>query len=243
MKVLKIPLQLRAASLTLLFSVILIAIEVVIADHAPWWKLPLPLIFYWSGGCFLISASLCLWIVTGKKWSYFLVCVFFVSWILLSLMIAIRTGNPTLGFYTLFIMIFAMFELILLRVELRKVFFYPGVRWYQSFPKPIPGLCCLIQRGDRVQEFKVSKIDSEGAFVYISKSEKLPREFNFLLNRVNSSLEIVFKFRTKEIKCNGQPISIIEYGKGVGLQFTHLNLDTYKEICDFVSVLSAEGYA
>ena len=54
--------------------------------------------------------------------------------------------------------------------------------------------------------------------------------------------ELVFKFRERQIKCQGVPVRSFGTGVGVGLQFSKVLPDARKDLGDFVELLRGEGY-
>jgi len=241
MIVLSVPLRLRLSVSALFLCIPLIAIEVIIATRAPWWKLPYRNITYWSLTFALICVPLSVWLVSAKKWAFTLSVVLSGAWIFASAWAALRMQYPPLGFFTIFLLFFWVVELSWLKTELERSFFDPQMGWFQGLPKPIPGLRCQLGVGERVVDLRVSRIDRDGVFVFSQVEGGKPSSvLSSLLER--RKLEMTFHFRDRQIACQGTPTLSIGMGIGAGIQFLWVSADLKKEIGDFVEVLRGEGY-
>ncbi len=241
MTVISVPLGLRFATLTLFLSIPFIAIEVVIVTQAPWWNLPYRSMGYWSLAYALICIPISIWLWSAKRSAYSIVVVLSVVWIVVSAWTAIKTRYPALGFFVIFLLGFFCLVLPWIRNEMNRSFFNPQLMWYQSLPKPIPGLKCQLANGEKVLDLRVSRIDIDGAFIFSSDDQ---RRISTFLASVNSgkTLEMLFRFRDCQVSCNGNPILLVGKGVGVGVQFIELSADLRKEVGDFVEMLRGGGY-
>lgn len=242
MNVIFVPVRLKLSAILLLFSVPLVALEVIIASRAPWWKLPYDEIVYWSLIFIAICLPLCLWLVSAKRWAFFLTSLFAVGWIFISLCLGVLLHHPTLEFFTLFLSVFLGGELFWLKLELQRSFLDPQLKWYQGLPKSIAGLKCILVSNEKGLDLSVSRMDSDGAFLFISEKDikLLPALATFLEERL---LNLTFDLQGYRICCKGMPTAIAWEGKGVGIRFCRNSSDQKKEIGDFLEILHGKGYA
>ena len=240
MVVLRVPRRLRASAMVLFFSVVLTAIQVMIEARAPWWRLPYSSMVYWSITCALIGIPLYSWLLSGKRWAYHLTVCLSVLWIISSGWISIQTRNPSLGFFTLSLMTYFLFALLWLRFETNKSFFNPQICWYQSLPRPIHGLTCQVRTGKQPFDYRVSRIDEEGTFIY-SNVKDPALSVGYLMNQARPGFDLVFNFRDQKIECRGLPILALGEGRGLGLQFMEMTADQKKDVGDFIENLRVQG--
>jgi hypothetical protein len=241
MIVITVPYRLKLAASALFLCIPLIALEVMIANRASWWNLPYRSIGYWSLAFTLICIPLSAWIVGARRWAYPLAVLLVGLWVISSTWVSIRMRYPPLGFFTLFLSGFFVVELLWLKFELGRSFFDPQMSWYKGLPKPIPGLKCHLAWGDSRIELRVSRIDSEGAFVFTQvEFEKTIPVLTTLSGK--NKLEVSFSFRNHQVNCFGRPTLAIHRGLGLGIQFFDVSPDLHKEIGDFVEILKGEGY-
>lgn len=240
MKVLIVPGRLRMFALLLLSSVLWIALEVALQARAPWWKLPFLAMAYWSIAVSLIFIPFVIWILNGKKWALNLFGLFSLGWIFASVFLTFQSKNPSLGFFTIFLIAFLFFEWVGLKRELQKSFFDPQVYWYQSLPLAIRGLNCRAAILEQSLQFRVSRMDTEGAFVFVS-SQTTPASLEGFYKKAGKGLPFIFQFKNRQMKCQARSIFTIEQGKGVGIQFIQMTADQKKDLGDFVEILRGEG--
>jgi hypothetical protein len=225
----------------LLLAVPAIAIQTVIVTRAPWWKLPLHTMEIWAGALAVVMLPLSLWLQGGRRWALTVGTGLAISWVAISAWLAIRAKQPSLGFFTLFLVVFFSGVLSWLDRELGRSFFDPQIRWFQQLPKPVPGLTCEIARlGAKTatpETYRVSRIDEEGAFLF---RERIPERHKGFTRKDRLSLK--FSFREYQIEALGVPVRDLRGGWGVGVQFKGLKADTFKDIGDFVEVLRGEGH-
>jgi hypothetical protein len=258
MNVISIPFRLRVAAGILFFCVPLIALEVIIVNRVPWWNLPTRKIGYWCLAFSLICIPLVIWLLQAKRWTFYVIGVFMSTWLIASAVLAIRMHYPTLGFYSLMLTLIFGAEWMWLRYELTRSYIDPQLAWYQSLPKPIPGLKCDIQYEKKVFPLRVSRIDTDGVFVF-SDPTKLAgpkgstgKEDAVLSGYLQSKrLGLDFRFREHRLSCSGATIVAMgspvqpNEGFGMGIQFLFDSSnasDLKKEISDFIELLRGEGY-
>jgi hypothetical protein len=245
MIVTSVPWRLRFAVSSLFFSVLWIALEVIIVNRSGWWNLPWLAMGYWAFSFLLICVPLVTWLLGANRWAYYLTLVLSVTWVLVSGVLAYRMTSTAMGFFVLSLGAYLFGILSWLRFELSRSFFNPQVTWYQGLPKPIPGLKCKLVAGSQSTEVRVSYMDREGVFVF---SSDILKNFSLSLNQFLSqkkprkNLELVFQYRDSKMSCEGTPTLLMERGAGVGIRFRNLSPDLQKEIGDFIERLRGEGY-
>jgi hypothetical protein len=123
-----------------------------------------------------------------------------------------------------------------------RSFFDPQLRWYQGLPRPIPGLKCRLPGASPKSDFRVSRLDGDGAFIYVETEGTL--KFSDL-----PESEMIFSFRDRQVRCRGVPVRSLAKGAGfageagAGFQFRGMPPDSRKELGDFVEILRGEGHA
>jgi hypothetical protein len=213
----------------------------VVATRAPWWNLPYRKIALWSLSAILIYLPISIWLSQGRKWAIGVCAAFSAVWCLGSVWTAVRLQHPLLGYYTVILLLYFSAVIAWLRHEISRSFFDPQLKWYQGLPRPIPGLYCELVLGDRKADFRVSRIDREGAFLF-SEGRKGEEILPLELARLGGKPDLVFHFRDRELKCQGHAMRVLSEGLGVGLQFVGLTPDVRKQMGDFVELLQGEGY-
>jgi hypothetical protein len=245
MGVISIPPGLRLATMLYLLCVPLAALETVIAARAPWWRLPYDRITLWSTAVALLCLPQAAWLARGRPWALKLSAAFSLLWCTLSGWFALRTENSNLGFFTLGLTLFLGGILIWIRRELSRSYFDPAMAWYQGLPMPIPGLTCELVHGDITEEFSVSRVDRDGAFLF-HRNILGPTGETSLEGPtwMDAYVELRFRFRDRDVRCTATPVRALEreQGMGAGFRFANPSADTRKEIGDFVEHLRGEGY-
>ena len=237
MRVLHVPPRLRVSTALICFCVPLAALEVVISSRVPWWRLPYKVIGFWSLTAFLLSCPLCFWLLQGKKWAFQFFAAFGLTWVVASASMAMRFKHPPLGFFAIFLACYFGTLLYWLMNELKQTYFDPQLKWYQGLPKPIPGLRCRITlAGTKTREdFRVSRIDQQGVFVFSDRSVQEGFESP-------GSARLELSFRDREVICEGLPMVALTRGRAVGFRFQAMTPDLNKKLGDFVENLRGEGY-
>ncbi|OFZ20193.1 MAG: hypothetical protein A2X94_09845 [Bdellovibrionales bacterium GWB1_55_8] len=239
MKLVSAPAGLRLALATLFLCVPMAAVEVVIAVSAPWWRLP------WVSMAAAAVAAFCAWLVVlglamrTHRWTVPVVSGFTVIWFASTALYAFSTRNSGLSFFSALILMFAAASAFWIRRELDRSFLDPELRWYQGLPRPIGGLSCVLFAGDKQHPCRVSRLDSEGAFIYSDlKGDAGITEFLGEPKKV----QLRFGFRGCDFQCSGFPIALLAQGFGAGFQFRDLSPDHRKDLGDFIELLRGEGY-
>jgi hypothetical protein len=96
--------------------------------------------------------------------------------------------------------------------------------------------------GERRAGFQVCNLDRDGAYLFVADNAEVA---DFLPNESgnNEKMDLVFRFRDREIRCAGTPVSRLSRAAGGGFQFRGLSPDAQKDIGDFIETLRGEGYA
>ena len=236
MKVVSLPPRLRLAAASLLLSVPLAAWQTVVSARAPWWKLPYASIGLWSGVVAAICLPVVYWIWRGRRRALGGIAAFGGLWCILSAWVTVRTGAPGLGFFTLFLCAYWLSVGFWIHLEMGQTFFDPGLRWYESLPKPLPGLRCELKQDTFASEFRVSRLDSSGVFLF-AQAESCTGL------RPGKTAELVLHYRDRQVTCTGFPIRILDQNAGAGIRFSGMTADARKSLGDFVEILRGEGHA
>lgn len=241
MGVISSPLRLKMAALALALCALLAALQVAIHAGTPWWKLPLARMGLFSAGAAAVLVPLSWLMVRGNLRAARAVHSVLAAWAIFSGLVALAGGSVPLGFFAIFqILVFGGLSLWV-ETELSRSFVNPGMRWYQGLPAPIPSLQCEIQgeRADSRREFRVARMDREGAYVF-------QRADGMLDLRRRGPREMVFRLRDHEIRCVGVPVGYFDRGSstgaGVGFRFSGMTADRRKDLGDFIEALQGEGY-
>src|SRR5262249_43020387 len=144
-----------------------------------------------------------LWLQRGRRWALSLGTFLAVLWVAISAWLAIRMRQPSLGFFTLFLVVFFSGVLCLLGRGVGRSFFGPEIRWFQQLPKPLPGLSCEVAiaggKSPRWEKYRVSRIDEEGVFLFRDQ------EGGLVFSR-KDRLALKFAFRNRQVEAFGIPV-------------------------------------
>ena len=236
-----VPVRLRVAIGLIFLSIPWVLLEIALVARAPWWKLPVRSMTYWGLIFMLVCIPLSVWMAAGRKWAYTVSVLLSGVWLTASIWLAVVMRLPSLAFFSFCLLIFLMGELFWLKLELERSYMDPQMKWYHGAPKRIPGLECKVNLGDFNLDFRVSRMDRDGAFVMVQSKESRTLRLlpSFLLSK---DVQLVFCFRHLKIACPGVPTLSMNEGLGIGIRFHGLSPDSKKEIGDFVEVLRGEGY-
>jgi hypothetical protein len=217
-------------------------IEVVLVARAQWWNLPYRTLGYWAAIFFLICTPLMFWLAAAKKWAFYLATLVAITWIVASIWLTAQMHYPSLGFFSLLLVLILGSQLLWMKIELERSFLDPQLAWYQGLPKPISGLKCQLRSGERTISLRVSRIDKDGAFVFI-QPDRQDHKIELRPFLQTSKLEMTFDFKDFRMTCRGLPTLSIAQGAGVGIRFLEMSADLKKEIGDFLELLQGEGRA
>lgn len=201
------------------------------------WGIPLVV------GFFLVSLLL----VQGSVWSARILTFLAALWIGIVAFQAVVLWNFWLGIFLFILSFYFIFMIWLLRRELRRSYEIPRIPWYQGMPQALPALICELDPTGTpplsAAILKVSRIDSEGTFIYFDDRKKDEDRRKQLKQRFQAK-KIVLKIRCKErtVLCQGTPVRILNKGDGIGVRFSSMHPDGKKELGDFVEWLKGEGY-
>jgi hypothetical protein len=240
MKVLSASRGLKFAALTIFLAVVFAVVESIVLARAPWWALPIRAMEKSAaitfGGAFLGSLLL----VNGVKLSRWIFLGIGILWVGLSAFWSIRTKNPGLGFFSIFLSVYIGLVLYWIKHEMSRSFFDPNMFWYEGLPKNIPALSCEIVAGETRTEMKVSRLDEEGTFIFSDAPYSLSDRFPMSPDRKS---ELIFRFRDRQVTCHGVPMSFFKRtSEGVGFRFFENSMDQRKDLGDFIEALRGEGY-
>lgn len=123
--------------------------------------------------------------------------------------------------------------------ENHRIFFRPGLRWYQGLPRTIPRVTAEwaeVADWEGVQ-FRVSGLNGDGAYLFASErpaSAKPP-----------GAGAVTFRFRDQVIPCNIKVMSSFDRGSsgfGLGVRFERKTLAEAQRLNDWIEKLRGEGY-
>jgi hypothetical protein len=246
MRVLSAPRGLKLAAFASFLSVIFAVFESVVIARAPWWALPvfsMEKAAVVSFALTLLGAAL---LLRGVRSSQGIFTMAGTLWVFLSALWAVRSKNPGLGFFSIFLSVYFGLLVYWIRHEMSRSFFDPRMKWFEGLPKSIPALSCEIIAGDTRTPMKVSRLDEEGTFIFAetAATSETPAalEGRFPMTSDRKS-ELAFNFRDREIRCHAVPMSFFKRdSEGVGFRFFENSLDQKKELGDFIEALRGEGY-
>jgi hypothetical protein len=239
MKVIALPSSLRRAIGLLALAVPLAALEVVFVTRANWWQLPKQSIGTAAGLTAAVVIVLALGFSRARSWAWWMLALISAAWCAANAWMSLRMSLPALGFLTIFLFFFLGGLLMRLRSELRRSYFDPGLRWFQGEPEPISFLKCSIQAPGGSAEFRVSRLDREGAFLFGADGTR--RDPGFFGR--GETQELVFQFRDRQLRCPARPMRYFNRSaSGAGFRFQDLSLDSRKQLGDFIENLRGEGY-
>lgn len=242
MIVISAPSRLKVAVGSLFLSVPLLILEVIMVRQLPWWSLPYHYTISWASTLVLVLSFLSYHLLKARKWAFHLAQSLAALWIFWSIWLTCRLQIPALGFFSAFLLFFWSIVLIQLKTEMRKAFFDPQLPWYQSLPKPIPGLICEMSSGSLRMKVRVSRIDQNGAFIFSYDNQRKQRIHDWGQLSGCKKIDLCFHFRNQMISCSGIPTLLLSRAQGLGVQFGKRSLDSKKEISDFIEALRVEGY-
>ncbi len=232
MRVITAPTRLRAATVMLLLSVPMCAIEIMLLLKAHWWRLPYFTLSIWLTLSLVVCFVLMFNLLKGSRRAFNVTFFVGMLWCVSSAGFAVMYRQPALGFFTIFLAWYWGGLLYWLQYELERSYFDAQVSWFQGAPKPIPGLMCTI--GDK--EYRACRLDKEGIFIFDEKSDKK------IQYQKKKKISFLLKFKDKTALCEGLPIVEEPQINGLGLQFFGMGVDSRKSLSDFVENLRGEGY-
>jgi hypothetical protein len=240
MRVLSAPKGLKLAAFASFLSVIFAVFESVVIARAPWWALPILSMEKAAVVSFALTLVGAILLLRGVRTTQGIFTGVGSLWVFLSALWAVRSKNPGLGFFSIFLSVYFGLFVYWIRHEMSRSFFDPRMKWFEGLPKSIPALNCEIVAGDTRTPMKVSRLDEEGTFIFAETPTVLEKRFPMSSDRKS---ELAFNFRDREIRCHAVPMSFFKRdSEGVGFRFFENSLDQKKELGDFIEALRGEGY-
>lgn len=240
MRVISAPRGLKWAAAAVFLTVPIAAIESMVMARAPWWALPVRSMEIAAAWALGISIILSILLLQARRGLHLALLGIGALWVLLSVLMAIRTHNPGMGFFSIFLAVYFGLLTSWVKHEFCRSFFNPAMAWFEGAPRSIPALACEIVSGEQTTALKVSRLDEEGAFVFIGGPRKtLAKKIPLRKQR----LELLFRFRDQEVSCHAIPMLFFKRSsEGVGLRFDGNTPDQRKKLGDFIETLRGEGY-
>lgn len=244
MHVVRLPYLFRAALFVLILSIPLAGVEALIVSRVNGGILLTQWIALWSGIAALIAIPLSILLAQGRHWVLSVLALLGMVCVVGSGALAVRLKLTTLGFFTIFLAGYFTLITLWIRREMRRSYFDPQIRWFEGLPQAVPGLTCYVGNGEFQHPFRVSRMDEEGAFLFLNH---VPRTIKWKSLILGQEKELVFVFRDREFRCQGVLVGILNRGTegggiGGGFQFRGLSPDHCKDLGSFVENLRGEGY-
>lgn len=238
MRVLFVPLRLKAAVSFLLLFVPVAALQIVVTTRSPYWQLPIPSMLTWALAVILLSLPLMVWIAYGRRWAFHVSVILGGFWCAWSAWSALGSNNPALGFFTIGLGLLLLISYSLIRGELKRSFFEPRLAWYEGAPGTIPHLQCMFASRDGERTFRVNRIDLDGAYIVGDTDASF-------LEKALPVQNFRFSYRGCDVSCSAVPVTLYKtQGRaiGAGIQFVGMTADGRKDLCDFLECLRGEGH-
>ncbi len=239
MRVLSVPKGLRVSASLLMFCVPFAIFQVILVTEAPSWKLPYRAIGVAGETAALLAAYLAYKLIRGRLGSIIFVAGAGALWGLASFWHSIAFGKPAHGFFAILLMLYWGLLSMRLWKEWSRSYFDHKMKWYPGVPRPLPGVECVLNPGDRGVPVHGARLEMDGAF--LRNGQK-----GILGLRDEREVEMMFSYKGRRISCRGAPVRSIDASDGrdlaVGIQFRGMSADARKELGDFVEVLRGEGH-
>ncbi|NBU20329.1 hypothetical protein EBS43_02770 [bacterium] len=241
MVLMRIPLRLRCLVYSLLLSVPVIAWEVALVSRAPTWDLPWKRMAYGSLAFTLVTIPIVAWLLSLKRWAWYLACALASLWTALSLLLSFRMNYPNLTLYTVCFSLVFFCQLLLILREMNQSFLNPEVNWYQGLPEFLPVIECQVAFQNKKLEMRASRFDLKGVFLFPSR---LNGDSKKGISQVTQLLEcrVELRFRNSEMWMRAKPIAFMPRSYGIGLEWIDLKGDLKKDLGDLKERLRGEGY-
>ncbi len=207
----------------------------LISRRMPWWQWnPLQEWLQWLS-LFLFLCFSVFTLLRAKRWAVFILGAFAAFITLALLYTSLRQENVALGLFSIALGIAAFAYIERLWAAFQFPALAPGIRWFQSLPEPIPGLA--LQWGE-TKGLRLSQLDLGGGFIlgqFLKGSEK------------NLPSEVTLHYRGSKVTCGVNLVSALSSKintswAGIGVEFKNTDLDSKKDLADFIEVLRGEGH-
>ncbi len=222
----------RRPILILLLWPILVAFQVALFRHAPWWDLPVQDMVV-AGGIAFFMVLLCA--VRLSKLEVFwavLIEVLVLAWAGGITLVAPWVGTFEYFIFVTLCLSYSLTVVSLLRNERRRSWVDSRAEWYQGSARQVPGARVHFN----AETFGVSNIDGEGVFLVAvgGRQKLLPTRGEVL----------TFELETFQGKASarGRVLREIGQGTGVGVRIEGMSPDQSKLWGDLVQGLRSRGY-
>jgi hypothetical protein len=241
MKILHTSHGLKASAFFILFSIPFGLTQLIIAMDVPWWNLPSDRVGIWAIGLLCVSLPLSLWVLRGKRWVLFVIKLFAIPWVAVSIWLAFDYQSTPLAIFAVLLFAFWLILLTWIEKEFFESFFDSKMQWYEGLPRPIPGLRCSLKTDTELYNMRVSRFDEKGAFLSLDPFENkhalIENRGRFLKN-----VELEFSCQDERVAIPAKVMTILPSEKGLGVKFQIDELDIEKSIGDFSEKLKGWGY-
>lgn len=235
MRLWKTPERLRRISVLFLLSFPILLLASLIVRRMPWWQWdPTREWLPWVS-LFIFICALLLALIRVQKWAIFVIALLGALLTTGFIYLSIRQENVGLGLFGLAfgILVYGYVDRLWSAFQFPALF--PGIHWYQSIPEPIPGLA--IDWGDH-RGLRLSQLNLEGGFILGNFKKGTEK---------NLPTEITLLYRGSKIACgitliSGLASKINSSWAGIGVEFKNTDLDSKKDLADFIEILRGEGH-
>lgn len=184
---------------------------------------------------FGLTAILVFALLRVQKWAVGIISALSAFLTLDLIYLSIRQEDVGLGLFAVIFGITAYAYLNRLWSAFQFPALFPGMSWYQTTPEPIPGLS--LDWGD-MKGLRLSQLNLEGGFILGSFEKGCEGDL---------PVEITLLYRGSKIACGVTVISslaskINSSWAGIGVEFKNTDLDSRKDLGDFIEVLRGEGH-
>ena len=147
----------------------------------------------------------------------------------------IVSKNYALAFFDLFLIILSSMYLLSTYKILKLAYYNSKKMWFAGVPKFIPQISAEIDEHSGKLKGRVSNLDHDGCYVFLTKSKFL-----------NGPRSVQLHFKDRTLECDVVAVSKIlncaEDAQGWGLSFNFKNADQQKDISDFIELVRSSGY-
>jgi hypothetical protein len=237
------PQGLKRAVQALALCVPLAALEVIIVKRAPWWRLPYQQIGIVCAPALVLCVILSVLLLRGRKTALYVTAFLGAAWFVSNGWMALRLHYPSLGIFALILGGLTLAHLAWLQLELGRSYIDPQMHWYEGLPQPVPGLACEIRQDSQKLEYRVSRLDREGVFVF--RDNLRTRSAQTARFSKPENIELLLSFRDRQVQCTGVPVRVLDRMGAesvIGFKFRDMSADSRKVLGDFVEALKGEGY-
>jgi hypothetical protein len=235
----------RALLMAWLPMVVLATVQLTLNARAQNQPLLVEDVITWIVSLSLIIVPVTQWIADGHRWAERVLLGLGVTWEVISILLAIQLSSFALGIFAVCLAFSWTLVCVAVAHQMNQSFFDPKMNWFQSQPRPIPGIKAHLRLGETEHPVRVVRLDRNGGFVvqagpktaWLSKAE-----WNTLRKKKQAILDLEVADTGARHAYPAQPVRILDDPAGMGLRFSHLSADDRKALGDLVEELTGRGY-